>query len=115
MIKMTMRVKSYTINQMEFEQTLEGVNLEAAQITGLIKKWQNEQGCISYQLFKQNVRNYCLESEWQSWEDLKYHFRSKDFTLFLGALDLLCEQQQVEIFDGKSTLGIEAIEDARAN
>ena len=114
MITMTVRVKAYKDSMMEFEQTLEGVNLDTAKISGLINKWQNENGCVSYQLHSENVGNYFLESEWHSRDDLNNHFRSKNFTLFLGAINVLCEHREVKIVDGESTLGIEAIENARA-
>ena len=115
MITMTVKVKTYTASIMEFEQAVEGVNLDTAKISGLINKWLNEEGCLSYKLYKQNVSNYSLESEWHSWNDLNNHFRSKDFSLFLGAINFLCEHQDIKIFDGKHTLGIEAIENACAN
>jgi quinol monooxygenase YgiN len=115
MIAMTIDVKTHSNNQMEFEQTLEGAQFSETQITGLIKKWLNEKGCINYQLYRANVRTFSLESEWHSWVDLNNHFRSNDFSLFLAAIDILCENRKVKIIDGKFTLGIEAIEDARAN
>ena len=115
MITMTVKVKTYTASIMEFEQAVEGVNLHTAKISGLINKWLNEEGCLSYKLYKQNVSHYSLESEWHSWNDLNNHFRSKDFSLFLGAINVLCEHQDFKIFDGKYTLGIEAIKNVLAN
>lgn len=113
MIPMIICVKTHSNNQMEFEQTLEEFQSDGTQITGLIKKWQNENGCLSYQLHRENVGNYSLESKWQSWDDLNNHFRSKNFTLFLGAINVLCETPEVIITDGKSSFGIEAIKAAR--
>jgi len=114
MITMTVTVKTYENSMMEFEQALEGVNFDAAKISGLINKWQDELGCLSYKLYRQKVFHYFLESKWHSRDDLNNHFCSKDFTLFLGAIDVLCEDQEFKISNGKETFGIEAIKYARA-
>lgn len=113
MMKMSLRVKTHPNNQEEFEQTVAGVQLEGTQISGLIERWRNEKGCISYHLQRENEDEFSLESQWRSREELENHFRSKGFTLLMGAIDVLCELSEVEITDGKSSFGMAAIKAAR--
>lgn len=113
MITMIIRVKTTPNNHQEFEQIFGGLKIEGAEISGLMKKWRNEKGCISYHLYKENEDKFCLVSEWQSREDIESHFRSNGFTLLMGAIDVLCETPEVNITNGKSSFGIEAIKVAR--
>jgi quinol monooxygenase YgiN len=113
MMKMSIRVKTHPKNQQEFEQTVAGVQLEGTQISGLIERWRNEKGCISYHLQRKSEDEFCLESQWGSREELENHFRSKGFMLLMGAIDVLCEPPEVEISDGKSSFGKETIRAAR--
>lgn len=109
MIKMTIRVKPHSNAQKEFEQTLVGIQIDDTHISGLIEKWRTENGCICYLLHRENEDEFCLESEWLSREELEDHFRGKGFTLLMGAIDVLCETPEVNITDGKSSLGMEFI------
>jgi len=109
MIKMTIRIKPHGNAKKEFEQTLVGIQIDDTHISGLIENWRNEKGCINYVLHGENESIFCLESEWQSREELEDHFRSKGFTLLMGAIDVLCEKPVVKITDGKSSFGMEFI------
>jgi quinol monooxygenase YgiN len=106
---MTIRIKPNVNGQKEFEQTLVGMQIDDTQISGLIENWRNEKGCVSCHLYMEEEDKFCLVSEWQSWEDIENHFQSKGFTLLMGAIDVLCETPEVNITDGKSSLGMEFI------
>jgi len=112
MIKMSIRIKPNMNAQKEFEQTLVGMQIEDTHISGLIDNWQNEKGCNYYVLNRENENVFCLESKWQSRKELEDHFRSKDFMLLMGAIDVLCEKPEVKINDGKISYGMEIIEAA---
>jgi quinol monooxygenase YgiN len=112
MIKMSIRVKPNINAQKEFEQTLVGTQIDDTHISGLIDKWLNDKGCINYVLHRENENKFCLESEWLSRKELEDHFRSKDFMLLMGAIDVLCEKPVVKINDDKSSFGMEFIKSA---
>ena len=109
MIKMSIKVKANLNVQKEFEQTLVGMQIEDTHISGFIEKWRNEKGCINYVLHREDENIFYLESEWQSRKELEDHFRSKDFMLLMGAINVLCEKPVVKINDGKSSFGMEFI------
>jgi quinol monooxygenase YgiN len=113
MVTIIIRVKTIQNKHQEFEQIFGGLQIEDTEISGLLKEWRNEKGCISHHLYKEEEDKFCLVSEWQSWEDIESHFRSMGFTLLMGAIDVLCETPEVNIADGKSSFGIEAIKAAR--
>lgn len=109
MIKMSISVKPNLNAQKEFEQTLVGMQIKNTHISGLIEKWRNENGCIRYLLHRENENEFYLESEWKSLEELEDHFRSKDFLLLMGAINVLCEQPKVKIKDDKASYGMDFI------
>ena len=109
MVTVIIRVKTIQNKHQEFEQIFGDLHIEDTEISGLMKKWRNEKGCVSCHLYMEDEDKFCLVSEWQSWEDIESHFQSKDFTLLMGAIDVLCETPEVTITDDKSSLGMEFI------
>jgi len=112
MVTIIIRVKTIQNKHQEFEQIFGGLHIEDTEISGLLKKWRNEKGCVSCHLYMEEEDKFCLVSEWQSWEDIESHFQSKGFTLLMGAIDVLCETPEVNITDGKSSFGMEFIKSA---
>jgi quinol monooxygenase YgiN len=103
MSRVIIHVKIYPTKECEFTQSIES----------LIKEFRKEKGCLNYHLKRENENKYCLESEWQSMDELENHFRSHLFSVLLGAMDVLCKSSEVKIVDGSLTMSMEAIEAAR--
>ncbi len=84
-------------------------------VRGFIDQFKASRGCIDV-----NVRNdstqyfqFIIESQWDDLECLQEHFRSDSFTVFLGALNVLCSESDMRIADGIKISGIEAVHEAR--
>jgi quinol monooxygenase YgiN len=105
MVKMTIGVKTYPNKHKEFLQTLIG-------LVGLFRK---EKGCIKYDFSydTQNISHFNIASEWETMGAVEEHFKGKYFGVYLGAIQVLCEEPDVKITYGQITLGMEAIEAAR--
>ena len=95
-------------------KTLPRKDLELSQIIeSLVIEFRKNPGCLNYNFKREKKSEFLLESEWETLEKLEEHFRSKLFSVLLGAFHTLCEQPEVKITDGKSSYGMEAIEAAR--
>jgi quinol monooxygenase YgiN len=61
MSRVIIHVKIYPTKECEFTQSIES----------LIKEFRKEKGCLNYHLKRENENKYCLESEWQSMDELE--------------------------------------------
>lgn len=91
--------------QMEFFQTLDS----------LVKLYRKEEGCLSYEyeFDATNVNECRITATWETGAQLEQHFRGANFTVLLGAMQLLCSRQKVEIIDGDRVMGMEFVQAAR--
>ena len=103
MTKLAIRVKTIPRKDLELSQIIESLVIE----------FRKNPGCLNYKFKREKESEFLLESEWEYMVQLEEHFRSKLFSVLLGAFHTLCEQPEVKIIDGKSSYGMEAIEAAR--
>ena len=103
MIKMTIRVKTHPFKELEFTQCMES----------LIKEFRKDNGCLNYQIKREQAGEFHLSSEWETMDELKKHFQCQLFNVFLGAFHTLCDPPVVKISDGESSFGMELIETLR--
>ena len=103
MAKLAIGVKTTPRKDLELSQIIESLVIE----------FRKNPGCLNYKFKREKESEFLLESEWENLEKLEEHFRSKLFSVLLGAFHALCEQPEVKISDGKSSYGMEAIEAAR--
>jgi quinol monooxygenase YgiN len=105
MVCLVINVTVLTGKRNEFIQTMDF----------LLKQFRLEDGCINYGLEShQTEKNQIsIRAEWDSWPKLEVHFRGGLFTIFLGAINVLCETVEVKIKVNSELLAMEAIEKAR--
>lgn len=60
----------------------------------LVKKTQEEKGCINYELFQDNKNNniFSIIEEWKDNDSLKNHFKSKHFLEIIPQLEKITIQ-----------------------
>lgn len=111
MIKVSIKVKIHPGKKKEFMHALMGFR----SVQGLIDQLRKEKGCLKYHLHKDKDQKdrFIIESEWHTLEEFEKHFRSKCYSILLGAIHVLCNSPEVEITNESRILGMEAIEKAR--
>ncbi len=72
---------------------------------GLISSLSKQPGCLACNFhIKGQQRNiFVIESEWQSWAKVEAHLKSDQFNILVGAVRVLCEQPEIQAFDGERT------------
>ena len=103
MTKLAIGVKTIPRKDLELSQIIESLVIE----------FRKNPGCLNYNFKREKESEFRLESEWENMVQLEEHFRSKLFSVLLGAFHTLCDIPKVKITDGKSLFGMEAIEAAR--
>lgn len=95
-------------------KTIPRKDLELSQIIeSLVIEFRKSPGCLSYSFKRDKSSEFHLDSEWENMVQLEEHFRSKLFSVMLGAFHTLCEKPEVKITDGRSSYGMEVIKVAR--
>lgn len=67
----------------------------------LIKSTREENGCIKYELFEDNIKNtiFSIIEEWENMSVLESHLNSEHFTRIIPQLELIVTQQiEVNIY-----------------
>ncbi len=105
MIVTTTRITVSSANRSELFQT----------ILTLLTPIRNERGCLSSRFYLDSADNNSamLVEEWETEEDWDNHLRSRDCSVFLGAVSVLCRPASVEFKLLSYVAGIEAITAAR--
>ena len=101
MVIATIRVMVSAGNRHELVRTLRSLQLP-------IRK---QLGCVASHLYLEigDENTLCLIEEWASQEDLDNHFRSSDFAVLLGAINLLRGPTEIDFKLLLPTAGIEAV------
>jgi len=94
MIRQSIQVKIRPGKKKEFLRALLGFRSAKGMIGNLVL----DKGCLNYQLIKDknHTDQFLIESEWKTIEDLELHFSSKNYSLLLGAINILCDSSQVK-------------------
>ena len=84
-------------------------------LLSLIDPMGKEKGCLSYNVGcnMEEENMYSLTEEWETREDLDRHFRSKIFSVLLGARSLLKKPSQIKIDTISHSETIDAVHLAR--
>ncbi len=107
MVQFTIEVNIHPDRLMEFFQTLDS----------LVITFRKEKDCLRYDYcFDAANPNHCtIKAEWKNLEQLKKHLRDVNFTILLGAINLLCQEHQMKIKSGHQELGPAFIRKVREN
>ena len=107
MVEFIIDVTVYPDRLMEFFQTLDS----------LVIQFRKEPACLHYDYcFDKTNPNHCIiEAGWQNLEEFNNHLRNINFTILLGAIDLLCRDNQMKIKFGEQEWGMEYIKQIREN
>jgi len=86
-ISMSVHVKVIPQKEKEFLQTMESLKREGKSLRGLrsIHIFQDVEDQTCFSLIK----------EWESDEDLKNYLKGENFTILLGAMEVLCESSEI--------------------
>ena len=105
MVVTNTRITVSTANRSELFQT----------IATLLTPIRSEKGCLSSRFYLDSADNNCamLVEEWETEGDWDNHLRSRDCSVFLGAVSVLCRPASVEFKLLSYVAGIEAITAAR--
>src|SRR5262247_3234737 len=105
MIVVTVRVLVSPENRRELVQT----------VRSLLRNIQGQKGCLGSHLYSElgDEDALCLIEEWETQEDLNNYFRSDDFAILFGAVNLLKKSSAIEFRLLTPMAGIEAVESAR--
>ena len=105
MIIVTVRVLVSPENRRELVQT----------VRSLMRNIQGQKGCLGSHLYCElgDEDALCLVEEWETQEDLNNYFRSDDFAILFGAINLLRKLSGIEFRLLTPMAGIEAVESAR--
>jgi quinol monooxygenase YgiN len=105
MIVVTLRVLVSPENRRELVQT----------VRSLLRNIQGQKGCLGSHFYCElgDEEALCLIEEWETQEDLNKYFRSDDFAILFGAINLLKKSSGIEFRLLTPMAGIEAVESAR--
>lgn len=106
MVNLTIQLTIHDGKRMEFFHTVDS----------LVKLYRKEKGCVSYDhRFDQNDENKCtISAAWKTWDDLERHFQRQNFSVLLGAIQVLCAPPELKVTDGVRTMGMEAVNTAQS-
>jgi quinol monooxygenase YgiN len=105
MIVVTLRVLVSPENRRELVQT----------VRSLLRNIQGQKGCLGSHLYCElgDEDALCLIEEWETQEDLNNYFRSDEFAILFGAINLLRKSSGIDFRLLTPMGGIEAVESAR--
>jgi len=106
MIVTTTRMKVTSANQSELFQT----------ILPLLGKVRGERGCVSSHLYMDvgDENSSLLVEEWETQADWDNHLQTRECSVLMGAVSVLCYPQGVEFQLLEYVAGIEAITESRS-
>ena len=55
------------------------------------EEFRSERGCLEYHIYRDNISpdTFIVFAEWQTYQDMQRHLRSKDFKILVGAAKVL--------------------------
>ena len=106
MLLMTIRVNISLEKQQEFMQT----------VLSLLAEIRTTAAFVDYDLYRAVEKNdtFCLVSKWQSQQHLHEHVRTRNFSVLLGALQVLGNAQDITLDTISHTSGVETIQAVRS-
>ena len=74
-------------------------------LLSLSSGFQKEERCLDFSLYKdiEKENGYSVVGEWKTREDMEKHFKSKKFSVLIGAAKVLAEDFQIDICKTQET------------